>query len=405
MSLFSWVDNRTLIGCQIMTGSVFALVLLGMKRMHPRLRGAGAFSTGFAIGIVGCCLMVARGSISNLLSIVVANALILGGFAQFYDGLLRFFYVKQRFWLYCVWAIIGLSTLPMSYYGIAHPDVVSRIVIAEIAIFPIRLLITITLFRHADDRRLIKLFGTIMAIYTAEGLVRIALTLFYGSPANFMHRDMVQSAALVLNVIFVCIIGLLFLLMLSGELMSALETQSFEDHVSGALNRRGIEQKLAFELGSAKRTRMAPSIALVDLDHFKSVNDTFGHASGDAALRHIAQTFTSRLRDYDSVGRYGGDEFLLVLPQASFQDAAKVLDRIQQAIRALPPLKPDLNLTLSIGITQAVPFETAEIVLARADAALYEAKHAGRDCYRVHPPTEEVPVPPNVEADTVSSPS
>lgn len=404
MSLFSWVDNRTLIGCQIMTGSVFSLVLFGMKRMHPRLRGAGSFSLGFAIGIAGCCLMVARGSISDLLSVVLANALILGAFAQFYDGLLRFFCVRQKFWLVFIWALIALSTLPMGYYSLVHPAVVPRILISEAAIFPIRLLITIELFRQADGRKLIRLFAVIMAAYTIEGVVRVVLTSLYGSHSNFMHRDMVQSVALVLNVIFVSVIGLLFLLLLSGELMSALETQSFEDHVSGALNRRGIEQKLAIELGSAKRTRMAPSIALIDLDHFKSVNDTFGHATGDAALHHIAQALMSRLRDYDYVGRYGGDEFLLVLPQASFSDAARVLDRIQQAIRALPPLKPGLNLTLSIGITQGVPFEAAAPILARADAALYEAKRAGRDCYRVHPPTEEVEIPAAVTA-TISSPS
>lgn len=292
MSLFSWVDNRTLIGCQIMTGSVFSLVLFGMKRMHPRLRGAGAFSLGFAIGIAGCCLMVARGAISDLLSVVLANALILGAFAQFYDGLLRFFCVRQKFWLVFIWALIALSTLPMGYYSLVHPAIVPRILISEAAIFPIRLLITIELFRQADGRKVIRFFGVIMAAYTIEGVVRVVLTALYGSHSNFMQRDMVQSVALVLNVIFVSIIGLLFLLLLSGELMSALETQSFEDHVSGALNRRGIEQKLAIELGSAKRTRMAPSIALISLSWVKRASISASEDTSHWKARALASSGT-----------------------------------------------------------------------------------------------------------------
>lgn len=399
MSLLSWIDNRTLIGCQILTSSVLALVFLGMKHTHPRLRGARTFSLGFGVGVVGCCLFVARGAISDLASVVLANILVLSAFALFYHGLLRFFDDQRRIWLAFVWAVIALTVPPMIYYSLVHQETISRIIICEAAIFPIRLLMTIELFRHSRDRSLLKLFAVIMAAYTLIGVARIVLTLVYGSPADFMQRNLIQSSILVINVIFVCIIGLFFLLMLSGELMDALESQSFEDLVSGALNRRGIEQKLAIELGSAKRTRMAPSIALVDLDHFKAINDTQGHAAGDKALRQVAHAISSRLRDYDYVGRYGGDEFLLVLPQVNYQDTTKIIERIQQAIRALPQPRPELPITLSIGVTQAVPFESAEVILARADAALYEAKRAGRNCCRVvPPPTGDIEIPVAVTA-------
>lgn len=399
MSLLSWIDNRTLIGCQILTSSVLALVFLGMKHTHPRLRGARTFSLGFGVGVVGCCLFIARGAISDLASVVLANVLILSAFALFYHGLLRFFDDQRRIWLAFVWAVIALTVPPMIYYSLVHQETVFRIIICEAAIFPIRLLMTIELFRHSRDRSLLKLFAVIMAVYTVIGVARIVLTLVYGSPADFMQRNLIQSSVLVINVIFVCIIGLFFLLMLSGELMDALESQSFEDLVSGALNRRGIEQKLAIELGSAKRTRMAPSIALVDLDHFKAINDSQGHAAGDNALRQVAHAISSRLRDYDYVGRYGGDEFLLVLPQVNYQDTTKIIERIQQAIRALPQPRPELPITLSIGVTQAVPFESAEVILARADAALYEAKRAGRNCCRVvPPPTGDIEIPAAVTA-------
>lgn len=87
-----------------------------------------------------------------------------------------------------------------------------------------------------------------------------------------------------------------------------------------------------------------------------------------------------------------------MLPQASYQDALKVVERIQQAIRSLPQPRPELPVTLSIGVTQAVPFEPADVILARADAALYEAKGAGRNCCRVIPPTGDVEIPAAVRA-------
>ena len=401
MSLFSWIDNRTLIGCQILMCSVFSLVFLGMKRMYSRLRGAGTFSLAYAVGVVACCLMVARDSISDLASVVLANALILSGFALFYCGLLRFFAISRKTKL--LWLLIAFASVLMTYYTVVDNRVVPRIIVAEAAVFPIRALITIELFRQASGRIVLKVFGALMGVYTFLGASRIPLTLLHETPASFMRRDLIQTSALALNVIFVCIIGLCFLLMLSGELMDVLETQSFEDTVSGALNRRGIEQKLAIELGSAKRSRIAPSIALIDLDHFKAINDTQGHAAGDDALRQVSRVISSHLRDYDYLGRYGGDEFLLVLPQASYQDALKVVERIQQAIRDLPALSPKVPLTLSVGVTQAVPFERSETILARADAALYEAKRAGRNCSRVAAQPEEVEIPEEVAAAVRSS--
>jgi diguanylate cyclase (GGDEF)-like protein len=232
-----------------------------------------------------------------------------------------------------------------------------------------------------------------MSFYAVFGLTRVFLILFNGAPQIFLEQDALQTSTLVFNVIFVCIMGLCFLLMLSGELMAALENQSFEDVVSGALNRRGIEQKLAIELGCAKRSGIGPSIALIDIDRFKAVNDTQGHAAGDKALRQVALAISSNLRNYDFLGRYGGDEFLLILPQASCQDAQKVVERIEHAIRGLAAAKNGFPITVSSGITQAIPFEPADSLLARADAALYEAKHAGRNCSRIVTPSQTFKIP------------
>lgn len=391
MPLLSWIDNRTLLGCQILLGGVFALVFLGMKRMYPRLRGAGTFSLGFCASMVACSLFVARGHISDMASVVLANGLVFTAFGLFYQGTLRFFQSPRK--AHLLWVVIAISTALQAYFTIAHNLLIPRFLVAGLTFFLIRSLIAVELFRQSSDRTFIRAFAIFMSLYAFFGLTRIGIILLKGAPQVFMEQDALQTSSLVFNVIFVCIMGLCFLLMLSGELMAALENQSFEDVVSGALNRRGIEQKLAIELGCAKRSGVGPSVALVDIDLFKAINDTHGHAAGDKALRQVALAISSNLRNYDFLGRYGGDEFLLILPQASCQDAQRVAERFQQAIRALSTAKNSFPITVSIGITQAVPFEPADSLLSRVDAALYEAKHAGRNCCRVVTPSETFRIP------------
>jgi len=153
--------------------------------------------------------------------------------------------------------------------------------------------------------------------------------------------------------------------------------------VSGALNRRGIDQRLALELVRAERNGYQLAIALIDIDHFKQINDTAGHAAGDAALRQIVEVISGRLRSYDFFGRFGGDEFLLVLPQTSCDDALRIAERMKQAVSGLAVSGFALPISLSIGLTFATPSETAISMLARADMALYNAKRAGRNCIRI----------------------
>lgn len=179
-----------------------------------------------------------------------------------------------------------------------------------------------------------------------------------------------------MNLLFIRIIGLFFLLMLSSELVAIVEAQSLYDHVSGALNRRGIDQRLALELVRAERNGYELAVALIDIDHFKQINDTAGHAAGDAALKQVVEVISSRLRSYDFFGRYGGDEFLLVFSQTSYEDALRIAERIEHAVRGLTVPRFPLPITLSIGLTFARPCETAVSMLARADIALYNAKRA-----------------------------
>jgi diguanylate cyclase (GGDEF)-like protein len=247
----------------------------------------------------------------------------------------------------------------------------------------VRGVIALEILRHSTDRIFLKIFAFLMAAYAIFALNRVFFLLVLGAPPNAQQRAILQTVSVLLSVSFVFLIGLSFLLMLCSELLTLVKDESERDLLCGVLNRRGIEQKLDTELKRSGRASQNLAIALIDIDHFKAINDHAGHAAGDAALRDVVSAISSRLRPHDLLGRFGGDEFLLILPHTSSSEAFTVSSRIEQSIRELSIPGEAIPLTISIGLTQAAAGEIAAPLLARADKALYTAKNAGRNCCRV----------------------
>ncbi len=123
------------------------------------------------------------------------------------------------------------------------------------------------------------------------------------------------------------------------------------------------------------------SLVLIDIDHFKRVNDQHGHAAGDAVLRHFAATLQATLRSTDFAGRWGGEEFLVVTPQAGADTAATLVERLRDALAAtsFDAAVPGLRITFSAGVAECAPGEDLHLAIERADRALYQAKRSGRD--------------------------
>jgi diguanylate cyclase (GGDEF)-like protein len=156
---------------------------------------------------------------------------------------------------------------------------------------------------------------------------------------------------------------------------------SHTDALTFLHNRRQILNLMQSEVNRAERYGTPLSISMIDIDHFKNVNDTFGHTVGDKVLVHIAKLLRQGVRDTDSVGRYGGEEFLVLLPNTNLKKAADQAARLCACVREDEiPVKKKVHLTISIGIAQyRVGEENWQNLLTRADTAMYKAKHAGRD--------------------------
>lgn len=174
------------------------------------------------------------------------------------------------------------------------------------------------------------------------------------------------------------------------RLETELRTQASTDALTGLSNRRHFLAEMARELNRIQRTPAQPAaVLMVDLDNFKGVNDRYGHAAGDVVLRHFATTLALSLRGSDLVGRLGGEEFSVLLPDSSLEHGGQLAERLRRLVAAATVTADDATVcyTVSIGVTLMVAADdTVDRVLARADAALYRAKDGGRDRVASEPP-------------------
>jgi diguanylate cyclase (GGDEF)-like protein len=169
-----------------------------------------------------------------------------------------------------------------------------------------------------------------------------------------------------------------------SRLMVELEDRAIRDELTGVLNRRGFSEIAKIELNRAHRYDRPVGMIFIDLDHLKQINDTFGHAAGDLALKEIANTCLTNIREVDLLGRWGGDEFIVMLPESGQASTILIAERLQKSISNLSFAvegKP-VSLTISAGV--AVEDKTKlsfNELFSNCDSALYSAKQAGRNCF------------------------
>jgi diguanylate cyclase (GGDEF)-like protein len=233
-----------------------------------------------------------------------------------------------------------------------------------------------------------------MVIWTAMTIGLAGLFLLTDKPVSMPHGSHLERFATLL--VFVLTIGrCMFLGIFSSSLKQSLYQSGLKlkeaykrieelaelDELTGSYNRRCIMRMLDEEIARAGRNGAPCSIALIDLDWFKRINDAFGHPTGDEVLRTFAITMFANIRGIDRFGRYGGEEFLLVLPDMSTDNAFRALERLRAIIAELDwsAFSPDMSVTISAGVATLKPEENPDTFLARADCALYAAKARGRN--------------------------
>ena len=231
-------------------------------------------------------------------------------------------------------------------------------------------------------------------IWTAMALGLAGLFLLTDKPISLPHETYLERFATM--TVFILTIGrCMFIGIFSSAMRESLyrsglalkeankriEELAELDDLTGSLNRRCIMRSLDDEIARAHRTSAPCSIALLDLDWFKRINDTYGHPTGDEVLKTFAITVFANIRGVDRFGRYGGEEFLLVLPDTPQDIAVRLIERLRAIVAGLDwsAFSPGMRVTVSAGVATLKASETADTILARADGALYKAKAQGRN--------------------------
>lgn len=170
-----------------------------------------------------------------------------------------------------------------------------------------------------------------------------------------------------------------------------LERLAYHDMLTGLTNRRSIIEKLDEWLRHVRRYRGRLAVAMLDIDHFKQVNDLYGHRTGDRVLADVASLILRSVRQTDFVGRYGGEEFLIILPRTDVAGAAKMAERVRASVQGTPMHALDgrtFSSTVSMGVAEYCDGDDEDLLVGRADAALYRAKELGRNRVEVSPCVE-----------------
>lgn len=356
-------------------GALMSLVIYFMRRGYPaNIGGLGYWAIGPGVAFLSTLLFGARGILPELLTVTTANLLLLLAVFSLYFGSGRFYRqsIDARRWLMAIVAVIAVT----SWFTFAQPNYNTRLLL--IAGF-----MGFTFVRHA---LLVARHGgaSFAARFTLLVLVVEAVVLFLRAASalatestDLLQASTIQSIYIAAYAVTMLMLTVGLVLLAADRLRGELEHLATHDPLTGIFTRRALLDSCALELARCLRHDRSMALLMLDLDHFKAVNDQHGHLVGDQVILNFVARTSSLLRQIDSFGRYGGEEFIVLLPETNPSEAMVVAERIRAAV-ATPNELPAY--TVSIGVTtRSYGDTTVDELLARADKALYQAKANGRN--------------------------
>jgi len=360
----------------------FALLMAGYMRGAENSPALGYWMWGrLSIGLAQLCWWLAPQFEPGLVE-GLAACVWLGGVALEVGANCLFFgFTRWRRSLY-------LLTLP-GWVAVAYAVATgaSRLQLTELISFIIALSVfgaAVVLLRPREAPLLQRIIGVNNILYALA--IWTWLGFEGGNPGT--SATPVIGLAYLASYLLMIVNGFGFLLLCKQKDDALMRRLATVDGLTGTLNRRAFFERADGARMLALRLRKPISLLMLDIDHFKQLNDSFGHACGDEALRVFADTTRGVLREHDVIGRLGGEEFALALPGTTLDGALEAAERLRMAVTAAPVIAgaPGYRMTVSIGVVLIDPFEELTAALARADHALYAAKTSGRNRVEVGAP-------------------
>jgi diguanylate cyclase (GGDEF)-like protein len=375
-------DLRTIIFMSMLLTFMLSMLLAITRNHHKEVHGPGYWAVGNLVIGLGMVLVLIQLDAPKML-FLPGMALIGAGLSLYINGIQSFIgkAPNHRIPVTVFFLLIAID----AYFMVMKHDIRTTVILGAIIFVAIYLYCARLTFSR-DEGVVGNLFWITSSLYLLMAILMLGRAT-YASQVSVEVFDSfaawpINAYTFMFGAVSQFFISSLFVLMLSYKLNQNLESIATIDGLTSVLNRRGLEDAALKMQDICKRINLSMAVLLVDIDHFKKVNDQYGHLSGDDVLRHLAKVIASVLRSSDVLGRYGGEEFCVFLPNTTESDAIGLAERIRAAIET-SPLKMNRNnikTTVSIGVADSVSagYDFKGLV-ATADSAMYGAKNGGRN--------------------------
>ncbi|GJJ05083.1 hypothetical protein RugamoR64_56210 [Duganella rhizosphaerae] len=382
------LDPTTIILMSTLMAGAMSVVLYTAHLSFPtEIKGLNYWAAGLISLACGAALFSLRYSaLGETFALLSANSALIWGVGFGMIGTQLFYGRAPTWWLFhLIWV---LAMLGVGYWLIIQPHFAARVAVFSFLISAFYINQVILVWRYGERHFSTKFFGILLLLQALVVLTRGLLAVLYGgAQVNLMSMGPFQSLYLAAGHFMVLLLAVSFKAVATRRLQGILERRSTLDPLTQVLNRRGFADIYAKEHALMRRESTAMTMLSIDLDYFKKINDCHGHATGDRVLVDVAAVIGKALRVSDHVARFGGEEFIVLLPVTGLDRALHIAERILSAVRE--PGRPGLPAyTVSIGIAcQTSADEDLDGILMRADEALYRAKERGRDRLEIAPGT------------------
>jgi len=386
------------------------LVWAYVTRSYPKFEAARFWTGSAFVAAGGAALAMLRMFTDSMLPLLVASIVLIFAICLAAMGVKRF-YDQPVSWRSTA-LISGLTFAGLTFFMVGYDSSAMRVLIYSLGqCLPLALTLKLLLSRqHGGSSPGARLAATVAILIIAIYVVRAAANLLPVSVSaglTFAQFSPVQSVLVLLLMFLSMAWNFGCLLMAMDRLRNEVADLALLDDLTGVGNRRHLLQRLTEECAKSERSGEPFALLVIDLDGFKAINDTYGHAAGDACLQHFTLMAQTRLRPGDMLARSGGDEFCIVLPASTLREGAMIARRVLEVCRedAAACVGADIPIALSIGVAQWTreigPFP--DRLMAAADHALYAAKKDGKNCHAVYNPAP--PSGSDIAAEAVSDPS
>ncbi|MFH4664279.1 GGDEF domain-containing protein [Vibrio cidicii] len=376
------LDIRTLSIITVLVSTAYGIGMLMLKAIQTtHIRGLQTLVFAIFLIAFGFLALSFGNSTTFWLSKILANSAIGLGYALIVTGLSQF---RQASSNNTAIALAGFPVLVLYliFYSEFQMSTNARIIVLSIYIsFCCALSAYVVARGEAKDHPIaVRLLSAAFSLMSLWMLFRAGFTYHSAEIADFMLASDVHQISFLLSIALILALGFTFPLMVNARLVINIYNTSLLDPLTNLYNRRAMEDMVPRELSRVERTHSELSIILLDIDHFKQVNDQYGHQVGDVTLSGIGQLLNTHLRGQDLSFRIGGEEFLILLPDTNLDSALVVAEKLRQIMSETQfSAKQQEPCTASFGVAQLLQHDEWDSLLNRADAALYLAKRKGRN--------------------------